>query len=263
MSSPTALITGASSGIGREFARQLAVRGYRLVLVARSEVKLEETAAELSDMSFSQAEILAADLGTKTGRAAVLSRLRQGDIDLLVNNAGIGYAMPASRNPVEDEMYLLEVNGLAKVELSLTALQMMLKRDRGAIINVSSIAGMAPAWLDSSYGPSKSLVLSHTEAMAYSRAVRASNVRMMALCPGDVRTEFNASAGIRDATSFGWIAPDFLVRTALADLRKGKVVSVPRRWYAFLACLIRLMPNRASKLYGYDLGKERERGAAA
>ncbi|MFE9560045.1 SDR family NAD(P)-dependent oxidoreductase [Streptomyces sp. NPDC006487] len=254
---PVALITGASSGIGEEFARQLAPT-HDLVLVARDVAKLERLGEQLYDAHGTRVGVLAADVSTRAGREPVLARLsdRIHPIDLLVNNAGMGYSTGASRNPVDHEMYMLEVNAVAKVHFSLTAVQAMLARGKGGIINVSSICGIAPAWVDSLYGTSTATVLRHTEEMAYSKALRSSDVKIMALCPGDVATDFNRRAGIPDKTDWGWVDVQVLVRVALADLRKGKVVSIPTARYKFLSSLMKIFPNSWSKMYGYDLGAQ-------
>ncbi|MCB5164662.1 SDR family NAD(P)-dependent oxidoreductase [Streptomyces bambusae] len=252
-----ALITGASSGIGEEFARQLAPT-HDLVLVARDVAKLERLAERLSSEHGTRVDVLGADVSTRAGRAPVLARLTDPDrpIDLLVNNAGMGYSTGASQNPVDDEMYMLEVNAVAKVHLSLTAVQAMLARGSGGIINVASVCGIAPAWVDSLYGTSTATVLRHTEEMAYSKALRNSDVTVMALCPGDVQTDFNNRAGIPNKTDWGWVDVSVLVRVALADLRKGKVVSIPTARYKFLSTLMKLAPNSWSRMYGYDLGRQ-------
>ncbi|MCX4781830.1 SDR family NAD(P)-dependent oxidoreductase [Streptomyces sp. NBC_01264] len=254
---PVALITGASAGIGLEFARQLAPT-HDLVLVARNVEKLDQIGAELFSAHATRIEVLGADVATRTGREPVLARLSDPErpIDLLINNAGMGYSTGASQNPVDDEMYMLEVNAVAKVHFSLTALRAMLARNNGGIINVSSVCGIAPAWTDSLYGTSTATVLRHTEEMAYSKALRASDVKIMALCPGDVKTEFNDRAGIPNKTDWGWVDVSLLVRVALADLRKGKVVSVPTARYKFLSSLMKLAPNNWSKMYAFDLGQQ-------
>ncbi|MFJ6636897.1 SDR family NAD(P)-dependent oxidoreductase [Streptomyces sp. NPDC091376] len=255
---PTALITGASSGIGEEFAQQLALT-HDLVLVARNVAKLQQLGAQLTARYGTRIEIIGADLSTRDGRAPVTARLtdREHPIDLLINNAGMGYHTGASQNPVDDEMYMLEVNATAKIHLSLTALHTMLERDRGEIINVSSVCGIAPAWTDSLYGTSTAAVLRHTEEMAYCKAVRRSKVKIMALCPGDVQTDFNNRAGIPNKTDWGWVDQHLLVRVALDDLRKGKTVSIPTARYKFLSALMRILPNSWSRMYAFDLGQQK------
>ncbi|WP_035791511.1 SDR family NAD(P)-dependent oxidoreductase [Kitasatospora mediocidica] len=256
----TALITGASSGIGEEFARRLAPT-HNLVLVARDSVKLAQLARELTAQHGCTVQVLAADLSTAAGREPVAARLAStsSPVDLLVNNAGMGYSTGATQNTVEQEMYMLEVNATAKIHLSLVALHAMLARDSGEIVNVTSVCGIAPAWVDSLYGTSTAAVLRHTEEMAYSKALRRSKVRIMALCPGDVLTDFNNRAGIPNTTDWGWVDVGVLVREALKDLRKGKVVSIPTARYKFLSTLMKLAPNSLSRIYAFDLGQQKHK----
>ncbi|GHE29790.1 dehydrogenase [Streptosporangium violaceochromogenes] len=261
----TALITGASSGIGRAAARRLAAEGYNLVVVARDEDGLRRLAADVRGRHPAvEVEVLPADLSTRAGRAPVVDRIRRASvpIDLLFNNAGLGHGTPATGNGVEAELRLLEVNTMAKVELMLNALQVMIPRGRGDIVNVSSVAAMGPAWIDSMYGPSTACVLAASEAMAYARRVRASGVRVMALCPGDTRTEFNARARIPDeiVPRWRWLSAERVVRAGLEDLRRGKAVSVPSARYRLLAFLLRHAPRRLAPLLAWDLGAYADAG---
>lgn len=252
---PTALITGASAGLGAEFARTLAAESHDLVLVARDKARLDRFAGELRERYPVQVEVLPADLGDPAGLATVADRVQAG-VDLLVNNAGFGYATPTTSNTIAQEIDLLQVDALAKVHLTLAALEPMMARGSGSIINVSSVAAFAPAWTDSTYGAAQSCVLAFTEALAYSRRVRTSGVRLMALCPGAVKTEFNERAGIPDALTPGWrwITAETVVQGALRDLRKGRRVSIPSRRYKLLAFLLRHLPHSAAPLYTRDFG---------
>lgn len=252
---PTALITGASAGLGAEFARRLAAESHDLVLVARDKTRLDALARELRDRHPVRIEVLPADLGDPVGLGLVEDRVRAG-VDLLVNNAGFGYATPTTSNTISQEIELLRVDALAKVHLTLAALDRMLDRGTGSIINVSSVAAFAPAWTDSTYGAAQSCVLAFTEALSYSSRLRSSGVRLMALCPGAVKTEFNERAGIPDALTPGWrwITAETVVKGALRDLRRGRHVSVPSRRYKLLAFLLRHMPHRAAPLYARDFG---------
>jgi hypothetical protein len=256
---PTALITGGSSGLGAEFARQLAASGHDLILTARDEARLAAIAVELRDCYRARVAIVPADLATVGGCEVIAARLRQGgaaSVDLLVNNAGIGFGTPATRNSIHQELELLQVNAAAKAHLTLAALPVMRARGSGAIINVSSVAALAPAWTDSGYGAAEAHVLAFTEALAYSRAVRGSGVRLMALCPGAVKTGFNARAGIADSLTpeWRWITAQAVVRCALRDLRRGRTVSIPSARYKFLAFLLKHLPHRMAPLYARDFG---------
>ncbi|RJL23170.1 SDR family NAD(P)-dependent oxidoreductase [Bailinhaonella thermotolerans] len=255
----TALVTGASAGLGREFARQLAAAGHDLVLVARDGQRLSQVAAALRTGPGHRVETLRADLATAEGRTLVIDRLRRPErpIDLLVNNAGLGYSTPTSGNTVEMEEYLLTVNAVAKVSLAVAAVQAMIGRGRGAIINVASVAAYGPAWLDSTYGASKACVLAFSEAMAHSARVRESGVRVMALCPGDMRTEFNARAGIPDSTTPGWrwLPAEKAVAQALRDLRRGRTVSTPGATYKVLGLALRHLPRRLAARFALDFSR--------
>jgi short-subunit dehydrogenase len=256
---PTALITGGSSGLGAEFARQLAASGHDLILTARDEARLAAIAGELRDRYRVHVAILSADLATADGCEAIAARLRQdgpGAVDLLVNNAGIGFGTPTTRNSIDQELKLLQVNAAAKAHLTLAALPTMRARGSGAIINVSSVAALAPTWTDSGYGAAEAHVLAFTEALAYSRAVRTSGVRLMVLCPGAVKTGFNTRAGVPDSLTPGWqwITAQAVVRSALRDLRRGRIVSIPSARYKFLAFLLRHLPHRMVPLYARDYG---------
>jgi short-subunit dehydrogenase len=259
MTGPTALITGASAGLGAQFAIRLAADRYRLVLVARDHDRLTALASYLRGKHGVGVEVLVADLVTGHGRELVADRLRRAGpdaVDLLVNNAGFGYATPTTSNTIEQELQLFEVDALAKVELTLAVLPRMLAAGAGEIINVSSVAALAPVWTDNCYGAAQACTLSFTEALAYARAVRTSGVRLMALCPGAVKTEFNARAGIPDALTpnWRWITAEAVVNSALRDLRRGRRVSIPTLRYKLLALLLRHLPHRAAPLYMRDYG---------
>ncbi len=242
---PTALVTGATAGIGAAFVRRLAVEFHDLVLVARDEERLAAFAAELRDAHDIEVEILPADLATDEGCAAVEARLADTarPVDVLVNNAGIGLKDSFLRNDVEDEDRLLRINVRAVMRLTHAALAPMIERGRGDIVNVSSVAGFGPTAPGSSYGASKAWVTNFSESMHL--AVRAKGVRVVALCPGFVRTEFHARAGIPTG-SIGdglWLDADNVARAALADLRRGRAVSTPSVRYKVLGGLVRHVPR--------------------
>lgn len=238
---PEALITGASSGLGAEFARQIAAGGHDLLLVARDGGRLEALATELREKHRRTVEILSADLTTTEGRASVQRRLEEDPVDLLVNNAGSGLAGEFWTAPMTDLQAQLDLNVTAVQQLSRAALPAMLDRGRGEIINVSSVAGFFPG-RGSTYTASKAWVTSFTEGIG--SALEGTGVRMMALCPGFTHTEFHQRAGLdRPGPKLFWLDAEQVVGEALTDLRNGKLVSVPSRQYKILTTLAGLIPR--------------------
>ncbi|HBO54107.1 SDR family oxidoreductase [Janibacter terrae] len=238
----TALVTGATAGIGREFAVQLAAQGHDLVLVARDTARLHDLATELGEAHGVHAEVLAADLSDRAQLERVAERLRAADrpVDLLVNNAGYGLGTPFVDTDVEDEERLLDVLVRAVLVLSHAAAGAMVARGHGRIINVSSVAGHLTS---GTYAAAKAWVTTFTESIA--AQLRPKGVRVTALLPGYVRTEFHERAGIDKGTRSGpfWLDASDLVRAALADSERGRVVSVPSPQYKAVVALVRHLPR--------------------
>ena len=240
--SRTALITGASSGLGAAFAQRLAAEGHDLVLVARDEERLAAMAADLSGRHGVSATQLLADLSTDDGCAVVERRLAE-QVDVLVNNAGYSLNRSFVMSTVEAETRLLLVNVHAVMRLALAVLPGMIQRGRGDVINVSSVAGFAAVMPGSTYSASKAWVTNFSESVAQS--VRRDGVRVMALCPGYTHTEFHARAGIdmSKTPEWMWLQADRVVAEALRDLRRGKVVSVPDWKYKVAVFGMRHLPR--------------------
>lgn len=242
--SKTALVTGATAGIGAAFARRLAADGYGLVLVARDGARLAETADRLRAGGGS-VETMVADLSTPDGQDRVAARAADPDrpIDLLVNNAGRSLNAPLVRSTAAGETELLLLNVVAVMRLTQAVLPAMVDRKSGSIINVSSVAGFGVPMPGSTYSASKAWVTNFTESVALS--VAPFGVRVMALCPGYVRTEFHQRAGINMSRTpnFLWLDADRLVGEALRDLGRGKVVSVPDWKYKVVAFALRHFPR--------------------
>ncbi|MFC7913213.1 SDR family NAD(P)-dependent oxidoreductase [Streptomyces sp. NPDC057386] len=238
----TALITGSTAGIGAAFARRLAADGHDLVLVARDTARLREQATELHDRHGVEAEVLTADLAEDEGIEAVAARLRdrRDPVDLLINNAGFGNKGRYLDVSMADELRMLKVHCEAVLRLTSAAAETMRERGRGGIVNVASVAAFVPR---GTYGASKAWVVQFTQGAA--RDLAGSGVRLMALCPGFVRTEFHQRAGMGTDNIPGWmwLDADKLVATALADLARGRTLSVPDPRYKVLMGAAKLMPR--------------------
>ncbi|MFK0238163.1 SDR family NAD(P)-dependent oxidoreductase [Streptomyces vinaceus] len=238
----TVLITGASAGLGAAFARGFAAKGCALVLVARDKERLESVARELGREFGTTSEVLPADLLDADGCAAVAERLadRQRPVDILVNNAGFGLPAPFPYSPVEDEERLLDL--LVKVPLRLThaLLPGLRERRRGAVVNVSSVAGLLPT---GTYGAAKAWVTAFSESLRVD--MEPYGVRVLAVVPGFTRTEFQARAGM-DVSSLReavWLEPEAVVAKALRDLALRRPVSITGRRYQAYALAVRHLPR--------------------
>jgi len=241
---PRALITGATAGIGAEFARALAARGYDLVLVARTRARLVAMARDLANAHGVASEVLAADLTLDADLARVAARLEAAPpIDLLVNNAGFGLRHRFVRATPQDEANMVRVHMLAPTLLARAVLPGMIERGHGAVVNVSSVAAFAPSRANAIYGASKAYVNSFSEGLALE--LRGTGVAVQALCPGFTRTEFHARADLRmdKIPSFLWTDAATVVRASLNGLDRGKLIVVPGWQYQVLVTALRLLPR--------------------
>jgi uncharacterized protein len=248
---PTALITGASRGIGAAFASRLARAGFTLVLVARDRDELERVAASARDHG-ADAEILVADLTDKSRLMEVQDRLRDESrpIDMLVNNAGVkrrGAFTAVDEAGLQRE---IDTNVTAVLQLTHAALPGMIKRRRGAVVNVASFAGYLAGPGDA-YAATKAWVLTFTDTTAASLV--GTGVRMIALCPGRVRTGMHA---IQDDSAGPWLEPRTVVDVCLADLAKGRVLSVPGWRYRAVVDVLEL-PRRTLRALAELAGRGR------
>jgi short-subunit dehydrogenase len=242
-SKTTALITGASAGLGMEFSRQLAEQGHDLVLVARDGQRLEAVANELENNYSITAEVLVADLTDDAGVAAVVGRLSDTErpVGVLVNNAGTGLLRNFEENDILEEKRHLKLHAETAMELTHAALQGMLARGSGRIINVASIAAFLPR---GTYSAAKAWLLSFSQWANLAYAERG--VKVTAVCPGLTHTEFHERMGMDKsvAPSWTWLEADRVVREGLADNLRGKAVSIPSKRYKALAVAARVLPGR-------------------
>ena len=251
----TVLITGATSGIGAEFAKQLAARGDDLVLVARDEQRLTDLAAALTARHRVQCEVLVADLVDRDQLGRVEERLRDSSrpVDRLVNNAGFGVNQLFVDGDLDSEQRMLDLLVTAVMRLTHAALPGMVARGAGGVITVSSVAGFIAG---GTYSAAKSWATVFSESL--DRQLSGTGVTVMALCPGFTHTEFHqrADMDVSHLPHWMWLdAPD-LVTAALADFSRGRAISVPGLQYKALSTLARYLPRpvvrRASGVRGPD-----------
>lgn len=214
------LITGASSGIGRDMARYLSGKGHKLVLVARRRDRLEELASELGNC-----EIIETDLSIKENCIKLYESLKDRNIDVLINNAGFGLFGSFTETPLERELDLIKTNITAVHILTKLFLEDFSAKNNGYILNVASIAGFFPGPLLSSYYASKAYVLRLTLALNEEMRREHKNVHLSALCPGPVKTEFDDVAGVR--FSIKGLSSEYVAKYAIDKMFAGKTIIVP------------------------------------
>ena len=232
-----AVVTGASSGIGRDIARVLAGRGYELILIARREERLRELAQELPV----QTEVLPADLADRESCLALAARLQREDIDILVNNAGRGVFGPFASSELADELEMLDVNITALHILMKAVLPGMKKRGRGHILNVASAATFLPGPLLASYYASKAYVLRLSAAVAEELRRADCGVKISVLCPGPVRTEFDQVAKVR-FSSPGRSSRQ-VAEYAVEKMLSGRQIIIPGSAARMVHIVRRLLPG--------------------
>ena len=240
----TALVTGATAGIGAAFARRLAADRMSLVLLARDGERLRESAEALRGAHGVDVEVLVADLATEDGIAAAERRVADG-VDLLVNNAGFGHHGRFLEVPVADELTMLRVHCEAVLRLTSAALPgMVAKRHQAGQCGVINVASVAAFFSRGTYSASKAWVVTFSESVR--QDVAGSGVNVMALCPGWVHTEFHERArmDMSGVPEFLWLDADRLVASALRDYRRGRSLSVPGLPYKAVLGLNRLVPRR-------------------
>jgi short-subunit dehydrogenase len=234
----TALVTGASSGIGMDFSRELAREGYELFLVARSEGKLRELAREVG-----HATVIVADLTSPTAPQQIFAAA--GSVDVVINNAGFGVLGPFVETDLEKELEMIQVNVSALTHLTKLFLRPMVSRKSGRIMNVASTAAFAPGPLMAVYYATKAFVLSFSEAIA--EELRGTGVTVTALCPGPTDTGFARVAGLESSRLFNLTRPmpsAEVARYGIRAMERGKRVAIPGLANKFVAQSTRVSPRR-------------------
>lgn len=243
---PRALVTGASVGIGRAFAEELARRGNDLVLVARNAAQLEELGKVLEQRHAVSVEVLPADLMSADGVARVTWRLLEtspDQVDTLINNAGRGAHAPFAAGPLTDHLAQIDLNVRTLVELSYAALSAMAARGSGSLLNVASTAAFQPVPNEAVYAATKAFVLSFTEAVH--SELKGTGVKVTALCPGFTHSEFQQRAGINSGVMprFMWQEASVVAVAGLDALEAGKAICVPGVHNKVLAGVTRVTPR--------------------
>lgn len=236
--SKTALITGASSGIGREIAKQLSSRGFRVILAARRKQRLEELAAELEGES----RVVTCDLSTREGCFELYEQVKDERVSVLINNAGFGAIGSFDEIPLETELRMIDTNVTAVHILTKLFVKDFIKADRGYILNVASSAGlMAGGPLMAAYYATKAYVVSLTGSVNRELKNKGANVHISALCPGPVDTEFNEVAGCEFGV--GAISAEECARTAVEGLFRKSLIIVPGTGMKAAATLSKIVPR--------------------
>lgn len=250
-----ALITGASSGIGEAYARQLAARGHDLILTARRADRLRELAEGLAKEYRISVEAVEADLATDAGMAVVEQKISTCNrLTMLVNNAGFGSGGLYHQTNATKQFAMIQVHVMAPARLIRAALPGMVQRGRGAVINVASIAAFAMVPTSAMYSSTKSWMVGFTRALA--AELDGTGVRAQALCPGFTRTEFHDTPEYKDfnrnvVPGFMWMTSDAVVTASLRALERNRVICIPGWFNWIMATFVRLPPVAAvARIYG-------------
>jgi hypothetical protein len=239
---PTALVTGATSGIGESFTRLLATKGYDLVLVARDKKRLQERAKSLESEFKIKVEVLPADLSVALQLAKVEKRLAnpKSPIEVLINNAGFGIKDSFLKSDIADEILLIDVLAKAPMQLMHSVLPQMLKRNSGVIINVSSVASFIAG---GTYSAAKAYLTVHTESLHTELA--KTNIKISALCPGFTHTEFHQRGKMKMSglPNFMWLEADRVVAESWRAAMAGKAICIPGWRYKTLSTIARFGPR--------------------
>lgn len=251
-----ALVTGATAGIGESFTRLLAANNYNVVLVARDVPRLNERATALQQTYGVETIVLQADLSTDEGCALIERYIAEHEIDVLINNAGFGINKAFTVSALVDEQNLLDVLVRTPMRLMHVALPKMKARDKGIIINISSVAGFIAG---GTYSASKSYLTVLSESLH--TELTGTKIKITALCPGFTRTEFHQRGrmSMKGLPNFMWLSADKLVADAWNDALKGVAISVPGWQYKLLTFLIQIAPRPLVRKMGMRVRDKQRR----
>lgn len=241
-----AVVTGASSGLGAVFAAKLAQRGYRLILAARRADRLEELRAQLERSARAQVECRPCDLADPASTEQFALQLEERPVDLLVNNAGFGTLGRFAETDYARQVDMVQVHVLATMRLTRAVLPAMIRRNRGAIINVASVAGFWRSAGNVSYCATKGWMNDFTEGLRVELDTQGSSVKVQALCPGFTYTEFHDTLGVDRATipKALWMPAEYVVEESLKGLEANRLFVIPNWKYRLGAALGEMLPWR-------------------
>lgn len=245
-----ALVTGATAGIGESFTRLLAENNYNIVLVARDMPRMQERARDLESRFSIQTHVIQADLSTDAGCSLIEQYIAANQIDVLINNAGFGLNKAFTMSVLQAEQQMLDVLVRTPMRLMHVALPLMKQRNKGVVINVSSVAGFIAG---GSYSASKSYLTVLSESLH--TELSDTNVKISALCPGFTRTEFHqrGQMSMKALPPFMWLNSDELVAKAWSDALKGEAVSIPGWQYRLLVFIINGVPRAIVRKVGMNI----------
>lgn len=245
-----ALITGASSGIGRDMAKYLGKKGFDLILVARNKERLEEVKSEIK----TNVEIITMDLALEENCKELYNQVK--DVDILINNAGFGAFGKFTETNLETELEMIKTNIVAIHTLTKLFLEDMVKKDKGYILNVASIAGFLPGPLMATYYSTKAYVLRLTQGIQEELNKQKSNVKLGVLCPGPIATDFLSRAGVSFKTKSA--SSEYVARYAVEKMLAGKKIIVPTFKIKAARVLCKLVPDAILAKVAYKIQKKRD-----
>lgn len=259
MRNKTAVITGATSGIGEAFARKFAEQGYDLVITGRRQAKIDAVAEQIRQKYGVNVDVFLAELSEEEGVREVVSYIKGQEIEILVNNAGFGANSLYQISDLAVMEQLAKVNVLAPMELIHAVLPSMVERDKGTIINISSESVYMIVPKNAVYSGAKAFLKSFTEGLYLD--LMGTGVRVMALCPGLTHTDFHEKMGMdksrqTDRGQIKWMSPDEVVEIALNDLEKGKVICIPGKHTKMLTHMLNLMPRKSYYKFMYNFSRK-------